>query len=160
MTVRIASGHAIGPAVAVAAAAVASAAPAQPGPLSVTASNDRASARPVAVTLRFRSQLECGLAVGPPIVITFPKAETVPRTVSRAAVLVNGDRAGSASVSGRRITVTVSRPTVICTSIIVGPVRIAFGRALGLGNPARPGRYAFTVTRGSESYRGALRIRA
>jgi hypothetical protein len=158
MTVRIASGVALG--LAVASATVASAAPAGPGALSVHVSNDRATARPVAVTLRFRSQLECGLAVGPPIVVTFPKAESVPLTVDRDLVLVNGDRAGSARVSGKRIVVTVTRPKVICTSIIIGPVRIAFRRALGLGNPSRPGRYAFTVSRGAESYRGVLRVRA
>lgn len=158
MIVHIASGVAIG--LAVAGATVASAAPARPGPLSVNVSNDRVRAQPVGLTLRFRSQLECGLAVGPPIVITFPKAEAVPRSVDRAMILVNGDRVGSASVSGKRIVVNVARPTVICTSIIIGPVRIAFRRALGLGNPSRPGRYAFTVTRGSESYRGVLKIRA
>jgi len=128
------------------------------GGLSISVSSTQAGARPVAMNLRFRAELQCGTAAGPPIVVSLPAGEHVPAAVSRAAVLIDGHPATRVTVSGHRVTIAVARPEVICDVIAPGPIKIAITRGAGLGNPQHAGTYAVFVRRGSLTVSGTLRI--
>ena len=52
------------------------------GGLTVGVSDTHPGVRPVALKVKFGSQLQCGQAIGPPLAVTFPAAERVPRTIS------------------------------------------------------------------------------
>jgi hypothetical protein len=128
------------------------------GALAVTVSSDQAGASGVATMLRLRTELQCGTASGPPLVVVFPAAERVPRRLSPGAVRVNGRPVEAATVTGGRVSVRVARPQVICDVIAPGTITIVFTRAAGLGNPPRPGSYAVSVRRGRRTFVGTLTI--
>jgi hypothetical protein len=119
-----------------------------PGPLSVTLSNARAGARPVAVKLTIRAELQCGRLVGGTVAVRLPAAARLPRSISRTAVLVGGRPSAGVAVAGRTLTISVAQPAgVICTVIAPGRALVTLTRAAGFGNPPHAGRYLFSVER-------------
>jgi hypothetical protein len=127
--------------------------------LSVDVSSHHPGARPVALKLKFDSMLQCGIPVGPPLVVTLPTAAHVPRKVPRTAVLVNGQPSASVTVTGHVLAVRVAHPEVLCDVIGRGTISIAFTHAVGLGNPAASGTYRISVRRGTQVETGTLAIR-
>ena len=128
------------------------------GGLTVGVSDTHPGVRPVALKVKFGSQLQCGQAIGPPLAVTFPAAERVPRTISSNTVRVNGKPPASVTVSGRQLTIRISRPEVLCDVIGPGTIAIAFTRAANLGNPPRAGTYRVSVRRGTQNVDGTFAI--
>lgn len=126
--------------------------------LTVGVSSNRPGAQSVAVKLKFASELQCGIPVGPPLVVTFPAAERVPRVIARSTVLVNGRAAAAVTVTGHTVSAKVNRPEVLCDVLSRGPLAIAFSRAAKLGNPAAAGTYRVSVRRGTQTVSGAFTI--
>jgi hypothetical protein len=126
-----------------------------------TLSNSSAGAQPVAVTIRFRAELQCGRLNAPVVVVRLPSAMHVPSAIGRARVLVSGKEPSSVTVSGVAITIKPARPkpgTVICDVIGPGTVSVAFAAGAGLGNPATAGSYAFSVSAARQTWRGKMTI--
>jgi hypothetical protein len=128
------------------------------GGLSVGVSNSHPAARPVALKLKFGSELQCGQPVGPPLTVTLPAAERVPRKIAPSTVVVNGGKPSSVTVAGRMLTIRIPRPEVLCDVIGPGTIAITFTRASNLGNPARIGTYHVSVHRGTQVVTGTLAI--
>jgi hypothetical protein len=119
-------------------------------------------ARPVALIIRLRTELQCGRFTPTLIAVSLPPSMRVPSSVSKTAVTVAGKAAALVQTHGSRflINTTAPKPGVICDVISPGVVSIKFGLLAGLGNPLRAGFYAFTVTaspRGG-SWHGVLSI--
>ena len=70
-----------------------------------TLSNSSAGAEHVAVTIRFRAELQCGRLNAPVVVVRLPGAMHVPSAIGRARVLVSGKEPTSVTVSGGMITI-------------------------------------------------------
>jgi hypothetical protein len=128
------------------------------GGVTVGISNRLVGARPVALTLRFTSVLQCGQPIGPPITVVFPAREVVPRRIPTTAVTVNGGAPSSVTVSGRMVTLRIPRPEVVCDVIGPGRIAITFARAAKLGNPARIGTYRVLVHRGTQDVTGTFSV--
>jgi hypothetical protein len=126
--------------------------------LAIALSSHAIAARPVAVALRTTMTLQCGWP-GPVLDVVFPAAEQLPNALPRSAILVDGEQPASVTRSGRKVTLSVPRPQVLCDAIGPATMRVTFTRAAGLGNPARAGAYAITVDHGAQSARGSFRIR-
>ena len=126
--------------------------------LTVGVSDTHPGVRPVALKVKFGSQLQCGHVVGPPLAITLPSAERMPRTVSPNAVLVNGKPSASVTLSGHLLTIRTARPQVLCDVIGPGTVAIALTRTANLGNPAHAGTYRVSVRRGTQTVSGTFAI--
>jgi hypothetical protein len=132
----------------------------QAGSVGVKLSSEGAGARPIAVTLAVRTELQCGRLVGGTIVARFPAAETVPKVIAKAAVLVGAKPSGGVVVNGHAVTVTVPRPAgVLCDVIGPGTAAVVLTRAANLGNPARAGNYTLAVQRGGNLLKGQFTIR-
>jgi hypothetical protein len=130
-----------------------------PGTATLTLSSSAKGARHVSAIVAFRTELQCGRLVGGSLVVTFPRAMRVPRSIPATSVLVGTRAARSVTVAGRVVTVGVPVPRgVICDSIVIGVAKVTFTRASGLGNPKAPGGYAFTVWHGSQAFGSAFRI--
>jgi hypothetical protein len=129
-------------------------------PAGITLSTTKAGARPVVVTVRLRFDMVCGQPGAGPIVIRFPRQETMPTTIAPAAVLVNGKPAARAGVSGPALTVVPSTPQgVQCNVITRGAVAIVLDRAARLGNPVAAGRYTVAMKRGLKTFTAGFEIR-
>ena len=128
------------------------------GGLTVSLSSPRAGARGVVLKLKFTTQLQCGRPIGPPITVTLPASERVPRTISRNAILVSGAAPDSVSLFGHAVVMKIGRPEVICDVIGPGPVTILFLPKARLGNPVKAGTYLVTVARGTEKLRGTFTV--
>jgi hypothetical protein len=103
--------------------------------------------------------LQCGRLVGGSLVITFPRAMRVPRTIDAAAVLIGTTAARSVTVAGRVVTIGLPVPRgVLCDSISNGVVKITFSRAAGLGNPKAHGAYTLTGRRRADGFGTLFRI--
>lgn len=130
-----------------------------PGSLSATLSSARAGARPVAVTLALRTELQCGRLVGGTLVVHLPTPERMPRTVAAAAVLIGGKPSGAVAVAGHTLTVSIPRPHVMmCDSIGPGTITMVLTRAANLGNPKAAGKYPLVVSRGTQQFKATLTI--
>jgi len=134
------------------------------GPHTATAvlSDDSTGARPVALTIRLRAELQCGRLQSTAVTVSLPTSMRVPSTVPRTAVAISGKVAASVSTRGTRVLIRPAQQSggVICDVIGPGVVAITFARGAGLGNPPRAGSYAFGVVatpRGGE-WRGTLAI--
>lgn len=128
-------------------------------PLSIALSSYSAAAKPVAITVQLRDEMQCGWP-GPRIAVTFPTAERVASSIPRQAVLVDGKEPAAVVLSGRTVTLMVARPTgVMCDVVGPGTATIAFARAAGLGNPRTRGVYAVSVQRGKLVLHTSFRIR-
>jgi hypothetical protein len=126
--------------------------------IAIALSSHAAAARPVAIELRTTISLQCGWP-GPTLDVVFPAAERLPHAIPRSAVLVDGEQPAAVTRSGRRVSLSVTRPQVLCDAIGPGAVRVTFTRAAGLGNPTRAGDYAITLGHGAQAARGSFAIR-
>jgi hypothetical protein len=126
-------------------------------------SNATPGARPVALTIRLRAELQCGRFNATSIMVSLPTSMRVPSSITRAALTVGGKTPDSVGTSGTRILIhpAAPKPGVTCDVISPGVVVIKFTRLAELGNPLHPGSYAFGVVakpRGGE-WHGVLAIR-
>ena len=140
--VRAACAVTIGAALSTGGAAAAKPSADNPGLNSVSASlsSARAGARPVAVTLTMRMELQCGRLVGGTLVVRLPAQERVPATVAATAVQVAGKPAGAVTVKGHALTVAIPHPQgVMCDSIGPGKLTLILMRTANLGTPSLPG---------------------
>ncbi len=131
-----------------------------PGPATAVVSSARHGARPVALTVSFRAELQCGHLMAKAVALGLPAAAVVPRTVPAAAVVVAGRRASSVTVTGHTLTISLT-PAIglaTCNALTVGTARVTVGPAAMIGNPAAPGRYRISVASGGETYAAALTI--
>jgi hypothetical protein len=119
-------------------------------------------ARPVALTIRFRTELQCGRFTPTSITVSLPPAMRVPASVSASAVTVAAKVAASVRTNGTRLLIHLAPPKsgVICDVIAPGVVPVKFSRRAGLGNPLRKGFYAFSVVTapGGDSWQGVLSV--
>lgn len=154
---------AAGIALTVAAAAPRAAVPVPGGSgATATLSSSSAGVQHVAVTIRFRAELQCGRLNAPVVTVLLPGAMHVPPAIARAKLLVSGKEPSSVTVAGHTITIKPARPkpgTAICDVIGPGTVSIAFAAGAGLGNPAAAGSYAFSVSAARQTWRGTMTIR-
>ncbi len=137
------------------------AAPLLPSSMSVALSTSRPGARPVAVMLTLRYEMQCGYPGPGPVVVRLPAREHIPAALPAGAVLVNGRAATAAVAAGSSLRVALPpRPQVMCDVIGPGRLTIAFGRRAGLGNPGVPGGYTVTARRQSSAFAAHFAIRA
>jgi hypothetical protein len=115
--------------------------------------------RPAALTLDLRYEMTCGQPGMGPVVVVLPATMLVPAAIARTAVLVRGRPAPSVYVKGHVITIGLPRPPlVICQSIGLGRLTVAFTRAAQLGNPIAPGVYTVRARVGGRTFTAALTI--
>jgi hypothetical protein len=128
---------------------------------SVSLSSNRAGARPVALTVALRTELQCGRLRARSVSVRLPAPARVPESIPASAVLVGGVQAARVEVSGHTLAIALRRPKApICTTIAFGTAKIVVTRAARLGNPKAPGTYALAVYLGRAVTTAKLRIRA
>jgi hypothetical protein len=124
------------------------------------AAPDTAGARPVALTLALRTELQCGRLVGRTIAVRLPAQERVPHTIPRSAVRIGGTPAARVHVSGQSLAIVLAQPRgAICNVISTGIAKIVVTRAANLGNPAAPGTYSITIQHAATTFKAPLTIR-
>ena len=145
-------------ALAVAPAALA-AAPPLGDTAAATLSQTAPGAKRVVLTIRFRTELQCGRLNSPSLIVRLPAAMRVPARIRRADVTVSGKPPATVAVS-RRTTVALTFPKPAITCYVLGPgtVVVRFAAHAGLANPARTGKYDFSVGTPRHSWRGVLTI--
>jgi hypothetical protein len=98
-------------------------------------------ARPAALQLSLRTELQCGRLGGGPIVVVFPAAERMPAALQDGDVLVNGKALG-ATLNGHVVSIAFPKTVgVSCDVLGPGTVSVVFTKAAGLGNPLAAGTY-------------------
>jgi hypothetical protein len=126
----------------------------------VVLSTYRAGARPVAVTVRLRYEMQCGWPGPGPLTIRLPAAMPVPLAIPPAAVLIDGKPAKRVGGSGHGIVLDLPpRSQILCDVIAPGTLTIALTRAATLENPKTPGAYRLHATKGSLAFVATLTIR-
>ena len=116
-------------------------------------STDVAGAPAVGLTLRLGYPMQCGSPGPGPVSVTLPAAMTVPQSIARAAVLVDGKPAVHVARNGRAIVVGLAQPTgIMCDVIAPGTLTIRFRSTVGLGNPRVPGTYVVRAATESRSF--------
>jgi hypothetical protein len=143
------------------AAITASAWAALPGQSAAVAlSSNLAGARPVALTLALRYEMQCGSPGVGPVTLTLPAKMAVPANIAASAVLVDGKAAPSLTRSGSKILVGLPpQPRIMCDSITLGTLTIVLTKAAGIGNPKSAGTYALEADRVAQTFSAKLRIR-
>jgi hypothetical protein len=127
--------------------------------VTATLSSAHAGARPVALTLAVRTELQCGRLVGGALVVRLPAQERMPATVAASAALIGGKPSGAVAVAGHVLTVSVPRPRgMMCDAIGPGTVTLVLTRSANLGNPKSAGKYPLTVSRGAQQFKTMLTI--
>jgi hypothetical protein len=122
-------------------------------------SSNKAGARSVGLTLTLRYEMQCGSPGQGPVSVTLPATMSVPARIAAASVLVDGKTAPSIGRSGARILVGLPpQPRIMCDSITIGTLTIAFTKAAGLGNPKSAGTYAVSAARLAQTFSAKLRI--
>jgi len=140
----------------VAAAAVTST---PPPSVTLVLSTNRAGARPVAITLRLRYDMQCGWPGPGPVTIQLPTTMSIPPAIPPSALLVDGKPAKHVGHSGHRVVLGLPpRPQILCDAIAPGTLTITFTRAADLGNPTTPGTCRLHVTIGSLTLLATLTI--
>jgi hypothetical protein len=124
-------------------------------------SSAAAGARPVALTIRLHTELQCGRFTATSLAVSLPSSMRVP-PISKTAVTVSGKAPASVSTTGEHVVIrtAVPKPGPTCDVIGPGVVAIKFARPAGLGNPPHAGSYTFSVVatpRGGE-WHGVLAI--
>lgn len=110
---------------------------------------DTAGARPAALTVAVRTELQCGRPRPGTVLVRLPQAMHVPASIPRSAVHVGARTAASVSLAGHVAAIGVPRPAgLLCDSLAPGTLTVSFARAAGLGNPTRAGSYTVGVTVG------------
>jgi hypothetical protein len=133
--------------------------PLKAGSATAVASPSTSGERPAALTLKLRYEMTCGQPGVGPVVVVLPATMLAPATIARAAVLVRGRPAPSLTVKGHVITIGLPRPPlVICQSIGLGTLTVAFTRAARLGNPMAPGAYTVRARVAGRTFTAALTI--
>jgi hypothetical protein len=101
----------------------------------------QSGARPAALRMSLRTELQCGRLGGGPIIVVFPAAERMPEALQDGDVLVNGKALG-AVLMGHVVSIALPKTIgVTCDAIGPGTVSVVFTKAAGLGNPLAPGTY-------------------
>jgi|SRR5581483_2249900 len=128
--------------------------------LTVGVSSPKAGARPVAVTLKIVTELQCGRLTGGPLVFRFPAAERLPKTIPASGVSISGQAAESVAVAGRNVTVSLKpRTGIICDVIALGTAPVVFTKSANMGNPVRAGLYTVSLVRGHAATAARFRVR-
>jgi hypothetical protein len=116
-------------------------------------------AKQVVLTIRFRTELQCGRLSSPSLTVRLPAAMHVPARIRRADVTVSGKPPATVAVSRRTsVALTFPKPGITCYVLGPGTVMVRFAAHAGLGNPARAGTYDFSVGTPRHSWRGVLTI--
>jgi len=111
---------------------------------------------PVKVTVNGYPLL-CGRPRGS-LVVAFPAAVDLPRTIAAGFVRVNGRAAAKVAVHGHAVTVAAPvQSGVTCQSITLGRVTLAFATGAGISS-AKAGSYAVTVREDSHRYKAILTV--
>jgi|SRR5581483_2742391 len=123
-----------------------------------TLSTNRAGARPVELSIRLYTELQCGRLQGP-VTIRLPATERVPPALLASSVLVGTRPASRVLVHDRLVTITPPRPVgLICDVLAPGMAKIDLTAAANLGNPLTPGHYRLTVEYGGQLFATTLAI--
>jgi hypothetical protein len=126
--------------------------------LVVAAAPHTAGARPVAITIVARYEMQCGWPGRGRLVVRFPAGMRIPVTPPAGSARVDGS-AVTPVVSQRSIAVALpKRPQIMCDSIGPGTLTVTFTRAVELGSPKAAGSYVLRATHGADSVIGTLRI--
>ena len=129
-----------------------------PEPATAVAAPATAAAR-ASLTLKLHYEMQCGQPGRGTVVIAFPAAAHVPRTLEPRTVLVNGAAARKVQLAGRTVRVTLPPPPkVMCMVIGPGTLTISFARAFGFANPSKAGRYAIGVRVGARAFTPNLTV--
>ncbi len=120
-----------------------------PQSASVAASTYKPGARS-ALTFVMNYLMQCGNPGAGPLVLKLPSAMTVPASLGRRSVIVNGSPAASVKQRGSTLTVGIPQKTggVTCDVIAMGKLTVVIPRTAGLRNPKASGIYAFRVVVG------------
>lgn len=130
-----------------------------PATATLALSNSAAGAKPVAMTISLRTELQCGRLTGGPLVVTFPRQVHVPGEIASAAVLIGSRASRSVTVAGHVVTVAMPFPRgVMCDSIGPGVAKVTFTRASGLVNPKSAGAFVLKLRHGSETFAAAFKV--
>lgn len=148
-------------AVALLAAASASAAG---GGATASLSTTSAGARDVALTIELHDvALQCGRPDARTLTIALPAAMRVPSSIPASSVRVGARAPSSVATNGSAVEVSLPAlsPKVMCDVIELATLRIQLTAGAGLGNPAKAGRYTFTVTAAPRNavWRGSFAVR-
>lgn len=136
------------------------AAPTRPASASVTLSNSRAGARPIALTLRMRYDMQCARPGPGPLMVTFPPGELLPAHIATSDVSVDGEPATQVARNGQTVTVGLPiRHGPLCDVIAPAVLTVVFDRGALLGNPQRAGEYAIAARTPRVSARTSMTIR-
>jgi hypothetical protein len=128
---------------------------------SVVVSNAHAGARPVALAVSLRTELQCGRLRGGTLALIFPAAVRLPPAIAASTVAVDGVRPRSVKLVQRTLTITMPLPTgVMCNVIGPGTVKILVSRGALIGNPMSAGTYDLGVRYRAETLQAKLKITA
>jgi hypothetical protein len=115
------------------------------GSLVARAAPSERGARPAALRLVLRTELQCGRLGGGSIVVVLPAAERMPAALHDGDVLVNG-KALTASLRGHVVSIGLPKTSgTTCDVIGPGTVSVVFTKAAGLGNPVAAGMYRVSM---------------
>jgi hypothetical protein len=132
----------------------------QPAAASVVLSTSKAGARPVALTLQLRYDMQCARPGPGPLAIAFPSAERLPTQLAAVDVLVNGHAATQVERSGRVVSVALPvEHGPLCDVIAPATLKVVFTRSAALGNPPVAGTYSLTAHTPRVSGRTTMTIR-
>lgn len=127
--------------------------------MSVAAAPRTAEAHRVRLTLTMRYEMQCGYPGEGPLVVTFPRAVTLPKRFATGTVRL-GKTAIAAKRHGRKVTVTIPPPTgTLCGVLGPGSLVLRFTRAAKLVNPAHAGSYRFKATHAEHDASAKLTIK-
>lgn len=131
-----------------------------PHSLTLQLSSRGAGVRPVALSLVFSYEMQCGYPGPGPVLVRLPPAEHVPARIATDAVLVDGKAATAVTTAGRELTIELRPPPrVMCDVIGPGRLTIELTRTAGLGNPGQAGSYSLTATARGSTFAASFSIR-
>jgi hypothetical protein len=137
--------------------------PVIPAPsITVSLSPPQAGARPVAVTLRLRYEMQCGWPGRGRLAIRFPSGMRLPDGIPVDSVRVNGtaEPTSGPHATTRELRVALpARPQILCDSIGPGTATVTFTRAARLGLPTTAGSYRVRVAHGADRFAGRFSVR-
>jgi hypothetical protein len=130
-----------------------------PATLAVTQSTHHAGARPVAVTLQMRYEMQCSWPGPGTLEIRFPAGVKLPSSIAAGAVFVNGRPATASRPSAGVVDVALpARPQVLCDLIGPGRVTVAFTKAARVGIPKKAGSYTVRARHRADRAAGRLTV--